>query len=429
MFIWTITMKKNLILAFAIVLFCMISQALAQQRLSDWVASLGDVSAPSTAASAAHKRVAFIFSQTHCYDPDKEEFVLDNNFIFRLGNYIQVKSALNRYGKFDAIGSLVGPDLRKNNVKKVFQLLKQETRPGDEIFIYWESHGATDEGGEIFGHSSEESDGMHEFLFLGIPARDEFISDDEFAQLLLILKERRVMVLMEACHSGGLLSSRAQGRTNRSILNALKSININSVNDSESFVEKMDKLCGEFDYASIKPLLSNIMAESRSAFNSSSNRRSLSNFVKNKSDKNSKFFKNAFRRFQTKDINPDHPNLSVIFSASETENSYCALINSKSEILVYNLEENRWLTEEKPREMELPVGAIVFSLVLALSDTTGQYSSGDHTDFADVWKLVKFIVPLNNDRLDSNQTTSERNGSQTPQYLNNTGPINVRPAR
>lgn len=426
-------MKKNLLLAFAIVLFCLVPQAQAQQRLSDWVANLGDESSPSTAPSATtstpHKRVAFIFSQTHCYDPDKESFVLDNNFIFRLGNYIQVKSALMRYGKFDAMGSLVGPDLRKANVKKVFQLLKQETRPGDEIFIYWESHGATDDDGSIFGHSSEETDGKHEFLFLGIPARDELLSDDEFAQLLLTLKERRVMVLMEACHSGGLLSSRAQGRNNRSLLNALKSININSVNDSESFVEKMDKLCGDFDYTSIKPLLSNIMTESRSASNSFSNRRSLSSFLEKNSDDNSKFFKNAFKRFQTKDINPDHPNLSVIFSASETENSYCALMNSKSEILVYNLEENLWFTEKDPREMELPVGSIVFSLVLALSDTTGKYSSGDHTDFADVWKIVKFIVPLNNDRIDSNQTSSDRNGSQTPQYFNNTGPINVRPAR
>lgn len=99
------------------------------------------------------------------------------------------------------------------------------------------------------------------------------------------------------------------------------------------------------------------------------------------------------------------------------------------EVVVYHLKDNQWLAEKNIADGELPVGSLVFSLVLAMSDTTGQYSKGDHTDFADVWALVKYLVPVNNDRIDENQSTSDRNGSQTPQYLNNTGPIDVRPAR
>ena len=186
------------------------------------------------------------------------------------------------------------------------------------------------------------------------------------------------MLLMEACHSGGLLSSEAQGRRNLSSLsNRFKSLNdATRTNDSLSFVERMDELCGNFDYTSIKPLLGNILTESSSSWNhsysghslsnrSTSNRHSLANFAGRKPVNKSKFFNNAFKTFQTKDISPDHPNLTVIFSASETENSYCALMNTNSEILVYNLEENHWFTAKDMNEDELPVGALVFSLVLA----------------------------------------------------------------
>lgn len=420
-------MKNHILFIFVLTLFSAVSLASAQQRLSEWVRSLGPESSqptpstPSTTPSANHKRIAFIFSQTHEFDVRKREFVPDRNIIFRVGNYIQVRSALKRFGKFDVIGSLAGPDLTKANVKQVFQLLAKETQPGDEIFIYWESHGATDDDNIFPDRRSEEADGRHEFLYLGIPAPDQVILDDEFAEMLLLLKERRVMLLMEACHSGGLLAHGAQGSRNLSPL--IKSF---STNAPETFAEEMNELCGNYDYTSIRPLLDNIITSSAST----TNRTSLADFAgNNRSGKKSLFFRNAFKKFQEKDIQGDHPNLSVIFSSGETENSYCPLVNTKNETVVYDLEKRRWLAMKNPEGKVLPVGAPVFALIVALSDTSGKYSQGDHTDFADVWKIAKDLIPANNGRIDSNQPVSERNGSQTPQYLNNTGPIDIRPAR
>lgn len=404
-------MKKYFLLIFTLALFCVVSQAMAQQRLSDWVAALEE-DPPATLEH--HKRVAFIFSQTHVYDPDEEEFVYDKNIAYRVGNFIQVKSALERFGNFDAIGVLVGPDLNKANVKNAFQAIVDETNPGDEIFIYWESHGATDKDGLFPEHGSEEADSHNEFLILGIPSKDEVITDDEFADLLFMLKGRRVMLLMEACHSGGMLTAEAQGRT----------FNKNSFlfdrDDSDSFSEQLEDLCGNYDYTSLVPLLDNIITE-----NPAANHISLNEFSKKGK---SRFFRNMSKHFKTKDIGVDHPDLSVIFSSGETEASYCALVNTNREVIVYNLNENRWLAVKKDVEDALPVGAPVFALVVALSDTSGKYSHGSHTDFKDVWNIVKDLVPANCGRINSNRPSVEPRTSQTPQYMDNTGPIDIRPA-
>ena len=141
-------MKKFLFLlaAMAVVVFWSVS-ATAQIRLSDWnpdeetpeasqpEAQPAQPAQPTQPETRNHKRIAFLFSQTHEFDPNKRKFVEDPNIWFRIGNYIQIRSALKRYGKFDTIGGLAGPELRKKNVKRVFQNLRDKTQPGDEIFI------------------------------------------------------------------------------------------------------------------------------------------------------------------------------------------------------------------------------------------------------------------------------------------------------
>lgn len=408
-------MKKNILLLFVLALFGLASQSFAQQSLAEYVRSLdrGAGSSATTHSTSNCKRVAFLFSQTHLFDDNKNEYVEDKNIAFRVGNYIQIKSALERFGKFDQIGSCVGLDLNKDNVNSVFQFLAEETNPGDEIFIYWESHG--------FTHNNTT------YLCLSNTPRETvnlntLISDKEFSDMLLLLKDRRVMLLMEACNSGGLLAAEAQASRNSS-----KNVRFLNTNDPESFAEKLDQLCGNYDYSSLEPLLNDFLTTSKSA--------TASNSSQDWKRRRSPFFRNAFMG-GAKDITATHPNLSVIFSSGETESSWCPLVNTNNKMLLYNQEVDRWftikLTDFHPNEFSsdekiFPFGAPTFALIVALSDKTGKYSSGNHTDFEDVWKIAKNLIPENCKRIASASPDSSSN-SQRPEYLNNNGQIDVRPA-
>lgn len=439
-------MKRNCFIGFLLSFVFAANLALAQQRLSEWAANLGEAqpsheSGEEETASTPDsnkKRIAFIFSQTHMWNLETEKFELDQNFLYRLGNYVQVKSALEQFGKFDLIGSLAGPELQKANVKTVFQAMEKETRPGDEIFIYWESHGASGDDDFFRDYSGEEADGYHEYLFLGIPEKKEVITDDEFADLLMLLKGRKIMLLMEACHSGGMLDANSR----RGLRN--HSANFSRTNEHQAFAELMDELCGTINYTSMKPLLSELVSPQHArAINSFSladftgkknAKKDAKKDTKKKTRKNAKytqFFKNAFARFQTKDIQRDHPNLFVILSSGETENSYCALITRTKEVVCYDLNEQRWQTMESNTELsrnQLPIGAPVFAFLVAISDTSGTYSDKERTDFSDVWNIVKDLIPANCGRINSMRENGEPMTTQTPQHLNTVGEIDLRPA-
>lgn len=424
---------KKFLLFFSFVLLGMVSQTLAQERLSDWLRdhprktapmeifdrASDDISDKTEEPARKPKRIAFIFSQTHKYDPETGKFVPDDNILFRVGNYVHVRSALIRYGKFDQISSLAGSKMTKGNIKKVFQTLAKETRQGDVIFIYWESHGYTDYKGVFPDKKNEEADSHNEFLYLGIPFWDEVITDDEFEEMLLLLKGRHVMLLMEACHSGGLLSSEAQSKgfsQNKSVF---------GMDNPKTFTEDMDKLCKEYDYTSLAPLMDGIIT---SSYVPRADMEDHDEMASQNAGGVPGFFNNMFPKTTSRDIRSDHKGLSVIFSTGEEEDSYCALVNANGEIVAYDLKKNRWITMNKMKKNILPVSAPVFALIVALSDTTGKYSPKDHTDFADVWAIVKDLVPANYGRINGDQQSSESNSSQTPQYLGNAGPIEIRPA-
>ena len=451
-------MKKFLFLlaAMAVVLFWSTS-ATAQIRLSDWEP---DEETPSTTQPEAqpaqpsqpeqpaqpetrnHKRIAFMFCQTHEYDPEKQKFVEEPNIPFRIGNYIQIRSALMRYGKFDAIGGLAGPDLHKRNVKRVFQDLRDKTQPGDEIFIYWESHGGPDKGGKIFGRTSDEAE--QEFLYLGIPAKEELITDDEFADLLRMLSGRKVMLLMEACHSGGLLDSNAQ--RNRYSSNAFRNTQWTkamSRNDEEQTVaQELNQICDSvtLTYESLPPLAQDVVTSGASSNTSRSTRTSGPIRLADLDDdtptngESSQFFSKAFEKI-TKDIHADHPDLTLILSSGENESSYCPVVDSNGNLIAYNFSKQKWLALSENSDVSdddfvLPIGAPTLAFLLAVTDTSGKYvKDPKHTDFADIWAIAKDLIPANNDRIDRMRPEAERNGSQIPQYLNTVGPIDVRPAR
>jgi len=89
--------------------------------------------------------------------------------------------------------------------------LVNETRAGDSVIIYWSGHGSrcADEGGE-------EADGLDEFLvpYDGRVAdvdslRQTMILDDTFGRWLQELDGRKVLLIVDSCHSGGQGTSRS----------------------------------------------------------------------------------------------------------------------------------------------------------------------------------------------------------------------------
>jgi hypothetical protein len=83
--------------------------------------------------------------------------------------------------------------------------LPAATRAGDEVFLYWSGH-----GGRVKDPTGRERDGMSEYLVpydgkLGTVAqvRSSMLLDVTFARWVQALEGRKVIVILDACHSGG----------------------------------------------------------------------------------------------------------------------------------------------------------------------------------------------------------------------------------
>jgi uncharacterized caspase-like protein len=84
--------------------------------------------------------------------------------------------------------------------------LPAATRAGDEVFLYWSGH-----GGRVSDASGQELDGMSEYLVpfdgkVGRAAevRSSMLLDVTFARWVQALDGRKMVIILDACHSGGL---------------------------------------------------------------------------------------------------------------------------------------------------------------------------------------------------------------------------------
>lgn len=107
---------------------------------------------------------------------------------------------------FDAgdVKLLVDADATRANILRDFEeWLIDGTRPGDEVFFYFSGHGFQQPD-----TNGDESDRLDETLVpVDVAVRNDktvvgMISDDEIAALLSRLSDRRVTVVVDACHSG-----------------------------------------------------------------------------------------------------------------------------------------------------------------------------------------------------------------------------------
>jgi hypothetical protein len=116
-----------------------------------------------------------------------------------------MEDALRDQGKFKTY-SLLNKDATLNNIRRyITEKLVQETRPGDTVVIYWSGH-----GGRCANTDGSSPDGFDEFL---VPydgsldsdsaVRSSMLFDKAFARWLQALDGRKVMVILDTCHSGG----------------------------------------------------------------------------------------------------------------------------------------------------------------------------------------------------------------------------------
>jgi hypothetical protein len=119
---------------------------------------------------------------------------------------LAMADAMKRFGRLDQVWTLTGPQATLRNIEQaVRQHLRASTRPGDVVVLYWSGHGArcADVGGD-------ERDGFDEYL---VPYDGQFadeatirrtmLMDDTFGRWLQELDGRKLLVILDTCHSGG----------------------------------------------------------------------------------------------------------------------------------------------------------------------------------------------------------------------------------
>ncbi|MCS7237122.1 MAG: caspase family protein [Thermoguttaceae bacterium] len=121
-----------------------------------------------------------------------------------------LREVLERYGQMDKISTLVDEQATAEAIRQAICVtLPRETRPGDEVLIYFSGHGA-----RCADDNNDEPDGTDEYLVphdagFAVPSGSNsptpisVILDDELSRWIQELDGRRVAVIVDACYGGG----------------------------------------------------------------------------------------------------------------------------------------------------------------------------------------------------------------------------------
>jgi len=107
--------------------------------------------------------------------------------------------------KPEDIYTVEGKDATKANVLKLFASLKEKSDPGMEVYIYWSSHGgSTSEAQYLVLYDSRKTGDLSKDL-------DTYVTANEFEHWLdQYLSGRRVVIILDACHSGSIVEDGAK---------------------------------------------------------------------------------------------------------------------------------------------------------------------------------------------------------------------------
>lgn len=150
-------------------------------------------------AARAARRVALVVGIDQYKSPDIRSLSC------AVKDAVAMESALKKAGKFDAVTVLTDKDATHDAVRKAFARLVETTRPGDTVLVFWSGH-----GGRCENADGTESDGFDEFLVPhdgGLDSEAEIrrtmILDKAFGRWVMELSERKIVVILDTCHSGG----------------------------------------------------------------------------------------------------------------------------------------------------------------------------------------------------------------------------------
>lgn len=206
---------------FVVLVFLACVSTLSAQTLRERMELLNPASVQDTATRVPKqtgKRYAILCTQTHSLDYLTGLPKEDRLYPILYCSLKFMNDICRELGSFDGgFFVLGGINLTRENVFGVFKGLAEATKPDDEIFIYWQGHGGTG----LPNTDGTEPDGYDEYLYLyetdnssHEATRKTSITDDDFGHLIALLEGRRIMLVIEACHAGGMLESEKAGSAN-----------------------------------------------------------------------------------------------------------------------------------------------------------------------------------------------------------------------
>lgn len=118
----------------------------------------------------------------------------------------EMARVMREHCRLDEAVVLVNQQATLSAIRKAFmETLVKKTKPGDKVFIFWSGH-----GGRCADDTGNEPDGHSEFLVpydAGIgdlaTLRRTMLMDRTFGRWVQELDGRRVIVMIDTCHSGG----------------------------------------------------------------------------------------------------------------------------------------------------------------------------------------------------------------------------------
>jgi len=125
-----------------------------------------------------------------------------------------VEEVMKKSCALDQTTVLVNEQATLKNIQDLFlNKLKNGTRPGDTVFVFWSGH-----GGRCADDNGDEPDGYDEYL---VPydgrlddsdaIRGSMLLDDTFGRWMQELDGRRLVLLLDTCHSGGMAAEGGKG--------------------------------------------------------------------------------------------------------------------------------------------------------------------------------------------------------------------------
>lgn len=170
-----------------------------QDRPAEWaehhveITTVGDSNGPEK----PHRRVGVFIGISQFQSPGIQDLQVADK------DATTMADVMKRQGKLDEAFSLVNEQATLKNIDEVIRRrLPEMTRPGDTVLLYWSGH-----GGRSSDDNGDEKDGYDEYL---VPhdgdlndTRRTMLLDDTFGRWIQELDGRKVLIVLDTCHSGG----------------------------------------------------------------------------------------------------------------------------------------------------------------------------------------------------------------------------------